>query len=190
MRIEVINLKIILFIMCAMISLISLAEDKKAGKKEKTYTESEFLDAVNKEVDNRLKKYRNQNMVKLTKELMKKERTIELREFQLQKREESLKESEADFTGKLKGFQSKSEKLLGCLDDQDKNQKKRVRHMVDAISGMRPQNAADVLSVQDVDISVKILGELPPEKVSKIFNSMDKEISARLQKQFMNMKKY
>ena len=62
--------------------------------------------------------------------------------------------------------------------------------MVDVISGMRPQSAADVLSVQDVDISVKILGDLPPEKVSKIFNSMDKEISARLQKQFMSMKKY
>jgi flagellar motility protein MotE (MotC chaperone) len=61
--------------------------------------------------------------------------------------------------------------------------------MVDVVSGMRPQNAADILSVQDVEIAVKILGKLEPTKVSKIFNSMDKEISARLQKQYMNMKK-
>ena len=61
--------------------------------------------------------------------------------------------------------------------------------MVDVISAMRPQNAADVLSVQDADISVQILEKLDPTKISKIFNSMDKEISARLQKQFMNMKK-
>lgn len=188
---RVLNLKITLFLVCALFPLISFAQEgdkKKAEKRE--YTEKEFLDAVEKEVNNRLDRYKNRNIVRLTKELMKKERSIELRELELQKKEESLRESEKDLTTKLKGVQTKSSKLLGCLDEHDKNQTKRVRHMVDVISGMRPQNAADVLSVQDVDISVRILGELPPEKVSKIFNSMDKEISARLQKQYMNMKKY
>lgn len=186
-------LKKIFLVSCLLGSSLSFAQEKgKEGKasEKRNYTEAEFLDAVNKEASNRLAKYQNKNLVKLTKELMKKERSLELRELEIQKREESLRESQGDFTKKLQDFQKKSEKLLGCLDQQDKNQSKRVRHMVDAISGMRPQNAADVLSVQDVDISVRILGELPPEKVSKIFNSMDKEISARLQKQFMNMKKY
>ena len=61
--------------------------------------------------------------------------------------------------------------------------------MVEIISGMKPVMAGNVLSVQDSDIAVKILSELPAMKISKIFNSMDKEISARLQKQYMNMKK-
>ena len=61
--------------------------------------------------------------------------------------------------------------------------------VVEVISGMRPQNAADLLSVQESDLAVKILGQLDPAKVSKIFNLMDKEISAKLQKQFMTMKK-
>ena len=52
-----------------------------------------------------------------------------------------------------------------------------------------PQNAADVLSVQDPDFSVRILGQMESQKVSKIFNLMDKEVSARLQKQFLQMKK-
>ncbi len=190
-----INLKLSLFLFALFFVTSAFTQEtnedskKDNGEQKKSYSEAEFLDAVNKEVENRLAKYRNKNLVKLTKELMKKERSLELRELEIQKREESLRESEGDLTKKLKEFQQKGKRLLGCLDQQDKNQSKRVRHMVDAISGMRPQNAADVLSVQDVDISVKILGELPPEKVSKIFNSMDKEISARLQKQYMNMKR-
>jgi flagellar motility protein MotE (MotC chaperone) len=189
---KLLNIKLALFIVCAALSAFSFSQEaeNKPAPVKRNYTEKEFLDAVNKEVENRLSKYKNKSIVQLTKELMKKERSIELRELEIQKKEESLRESEKDLTSKLKGFQQKSSKLLGCLDEHDKNQSKRVRHMVDVISGMRPQSAADVLSVQDVDISVKILGDLPPEKVSKIFNSMDKEISARLQKQFMSMKKY
>jgi flagellar motility protein MotE (MotC chaperone) len=54
---------------------------------------------------------------------------------------------------------------------------------------MKPQKAAELLSVQDSDISVKILELIKPERASKIFNLMDKEVSARLQKQYLNMAK-
>jgi flagellar motility protein MotE (MotC chaperone) len=167
-----------------LLSLTVSGEDKK-----KTYTEKEFLDAVEKEMDSRLKKYRPSNMVSLSQELMKKERAFDLKEQELKRANDSLKAGERDLQSKLKELQSKSKKLLGCLDENDENQSKRVGHMVDVVSGMRPQNAADILSVQDVDIAVKILGKLDPTKVSKIFNSMDKEISARLQKQYMSMKR-
>ena len=61
--------------------------------------------------------------------------------------------------------------------------------MVEVISGMKPQNAADVLAIQDPELSVRILSLLESQKTSKIFNLMDKEVSARLQKQFLQMKK-
>ncbi len=176
-----------LFLIVLLLTFASLGEDDKAN--EKKYTQDEFDNAVQKEVLLRLKRFHPKNIVNLSKEFMNKERTLELRELELQKKTESLKASEADLAKKIRELKGKSDKLLGCLDDHDQNQKKRVNHMVDVVSGMRPQNAAEVLSVQDVDIAVRILGALAPEKVSKIFNSMDKEISARLQKQFMNMKK-
>ena len=50
-------------------------------------------------------------------------------------------------------------------------------------------SAADILAIQDPDLSVRILAELDSTKMSKIFNLMDKEVSARLQKQFLQMKK-
>ena len=61
--------------------------------------------------------------------------------------------------------------------------------MVDVVSGMKPQTAADLLSQQDPSLAVKIMGELDAVKVAKIFNLMKKEISAKLQKQYMTLKK-
>lgn len=163
--------------------------EETGGEAKRNYTEKEFLAAVEKETNNRLEKFNNQNLVELTREIVKKERSIELQEQKLKEREAELIAIEKDLNKRIKGFQEQQNKVIGCLDDNDKNQKARVNHMVEVVSGMRPATAADVLSVQDVDIAVSILGKLEAVKVSKIFNSMDKEISARLQKQFMKMKK-
>ena len=54
---------------------------------------------------------------------------------------------------------------------------------------LRPQKAAEILSVQDSSIAVQILQKIDPKKASKIFNFMDKDISAKLQKQYLLMKK-
>ena len=61
--------------------------------------------------------------------------------------------------------------------------------MVSVVSGMKPQTAANLLSQQDPSISVKILGMLDAVQVAKIFNLMEKEVSAKLQKQYMTLKK-
>ena len=62
-----------------------------------------------------------------------------------------------------------------------------IDHLVQVVSGMKPQTAADMLAVQDSTLTVEIISKLDPTKVSKIFNLMDKEISARLQKEYLNM---
>jgi flagellar motility protein MotE (MotC chaperone) len=177
-----------LFILFCLWIAFSHAEEKKVSS-TRSYTEKEFLDAVEKEVKNRMEKYGSENMVSLTREIMKKEREIELEQQKNKQKQTELIAIEKDLKARIKEFQNQQQKLLGCLDDNDQKQTKRVNHMVEVVSGMRPATAADVLSVQDVDIAVRILGKLEAVKVSKIFNSMDKEISARLQKQFMNMKK-
>ena len=120
---------------------------------------------------------------------MEKERDLNIRDDVLNQREQSIKLSAADLAKKVSDFESRQSKLISCLDGVDKQKKDRVRHMVDTISGMKPQSAADLLSVQEAELAVEILAALESAKVSKIFNMMDKEISARLQKQYMTMKK-
>ena len=46
-----------------------------------------------------------------------------------------------------------------------------------------------MLAVQDPVLSVQLLGMLDSAQVSKIFNQMDKTISAKLQKMYLEMKK-
>ncbi len=168
----------------------ALSQDKKtAGSDKKVYSEKEFHEAVLKAVEEKLVKVGNAKIVDFSKELLERERQLELKEQEIKKRESSLGQMNTDFTAQVKEFGQKQSKFLSCLDETEKKEEGRLTHMVDVISGMKPQNAADVLSVQDATISVKILGELEPVKVSKIFNLMDKEISARLQKQYLTMKR-
>ncbi len=165
------------------------AQKKMEDPRDKKFTYDEFQDAVNERVEKQLKRLGRGKIIGFSKELMKKEEVLKLKEIELEKRAEQLFMNSGDFEKKVKTFQNRQLKFLGCLDETDKQRKKRITHMVDVVSGMKPQSAAEVLSVQDADISIKILGMLPPEKVSKIFNLMKKEISARLQKQYMTMKK-
>lgn len=165
------------------------SKDAKVTAKAKTYTEEEFKKALQEELDKTIKKVSGNHMVDFSKELLQKEEAIKVKELEVKKQEDQLKMNMADFEKRVKDFQVEQKRFIGCIDGQDEKADKRVSQMVEVISGMRPQNAADLLSVQESDLAVKILGQLDPAKVSKIFNLMDKEISAKLQKQFMTMKK-
>ena len=160
-----------------------------AGPIKRLYSEDEFKKAVMVEAEKIMKKTGNGNLVDFSKELLEKEEVIKVKELNIQKEQEQLKLNMGDFQKKIIEFQDSQKKFLGCVDSQNEKIEKRVTQMVEVIAGMKPQSAADVLSVQDPDLSVRILGQLEAQKASKIFNLMDKEVSARLQKQFLQMKK-
>ena len=171
------------------LTLSAFSQEEGEKPVEKKYTQKEFDEALEKALNAKLERFRPANIVTVSKELMEKEKKLSLYEIKLKDKEEQLNLSERELSKKYRELQTQQNKLISCIDNNDRDKKKRIDHMVDVVSGMRPATAAEVLSVQDVDISVRILDRLSATKVSKIFNSMDKEISARLQKQYMNMKK-
>jgi len=128
-------------------------------------------------------------MVNMSQELVKREEQIKQRELALQQKQDELDNNIKNFEARLKEFEEQQSKILGCLAEQDAQKNKRLDQLVTSIAAMRPQNAAAVLSVQDADIAVQILDRLDAAQAAKIFNLMDKEISAGLQKQYLNMKK-
>lgn len=180
--------KLVMILFILSLPMIPLSA-QKTEEKGKTYTAEEFDQAVMKEVERRLVRLGKKEIVNFSKELMDKEKSLKIRETSLDQRQQAIDLSSQDLAKKIKQFEERQSKLLSCLDSIDQKKKDRVRHMVDTISGMKPQNAAELLSVQDAELAVEILGDLDSAKVSKIFNMMDKEISARLQKQYMTMKK-
>lgn len=170
--------------------LLGLALSLNAySKDEKIYTEKEFIKKVSEEVSVQVDKIKKQSVTDLTKELVKKHEELSLRELDLKKREEALRASENQLAEKYIEVDKKQKKIIGCVDKNADDEKQRVHQVVDMISNMRPQKAAEILSVQDTGIAVQILQKIDPKKASKIFNFMDKEISATLQKQYLLMKK-
>ncbi|HAZ11887.1 MAG: hypothetical protein A2X86_07450 [Bdellovibrionales bacterium GWA2_49_15] len=187
--------KIILALLITMLSvtLAGAIEQKTppnpAVTEKREYTPAEFHKAVLEEVEKVLVKTKQEKFVEITKELLNKEQEFKLQALSLEKEREQLNLNKREFEKKIQAFYSIQQKLIGCLESQDNLKDKRVDHMVDVVSNMKPDSAAQLLSAQEVDLAVSILGKLEAVKVSKIFNLMDKEISARLQKQYLNMKR-
>ena len=179
--------KQLVLIMVTVNSFIFMALGVEAPKMD--CSKENFYKEVKVEAQKRLARLSKDKIVHFSNELLKKAEKLELAELELNKRKSQLAILERNFTKKIRKFDKSQNKIISCLDERDAKAIKRVQHMVSVIAGMRPKNAAQMLSVQDSNLSVKILGALPPQKVSKIFNSMDKEVSARLQKQYMTMQK-
>ena len=158
-----------------------------AGKK--TFTENEINKIVNAKVLEKMKLVNDSKLVHFAKNILKKEEDLNNLEMKLKRKEEELQINLKELDNKINRFIDKQKRFIVCIDNVEKGKKKRINHLVEIIAGMKPVMAGNVLSVQDSDIAVKILSKLPAVKMSKIFNSMDKEISARLQKQYMNMQK-
>lgn len=157
------------------------------AKDEKKYTEEEYDKAVKEEVSRQIGLIKKKSITDLTRELLEKEESLNEREKTLNHREEQLKISEASLAKRITEFEGVKTKIIGCMDENQNAQAMRVKQLVSVISGMKPLKAAELLSVQQPDISVKIIQKIDPVRASKIFNLMDKEVSARLQRQYLNM---
>lgn len=160
-----------------------------AENAEKKYTQDEFDAKVKEEVLKKVDQIKKKSITQLTKELIEKEEALEKRNKTLDSREEQLKINESSLAKKIGEFEKQKQKVIGCIDDNKKGEMLRIKNLVTMIAGMKPAKAAEILSVQESTISVKILEKIDPTKASKIFNLMDKEVSARLQKQYLNMQK-
>ena len=154
---------------------------------EKKYTEAEFKEKLKAEVERKVGLIKKKTLTQFANELLEKEDAIREKERKLSEREEQLKKGEASLLKKITELETSKNKIIGCIDEHNKNEELRVTKVVEMISGMKPAKAAGVLSTLDSNISVKLLEKIDSTKASKIFNLMDKEVSARLQKQYLNM---
>lgn len=182
-----------LFFVIYLISLGSLSVMAQSPEKiekdveEKIYTEIEFENAVKERLNEILKKIRTDKLSDFSKSLLKKEKSLQMQEEAMMLKEKDLFKAEQSLSKRVEEVNKRQSKIIGCLDKNEKSKKNRINHLVQIVSGMKPQNAADMLSVQESKLTVEIISKLDPVKVSKIFNLMDKEISSRLQKEYLNM---
>lgn len=168
---------------------ILICSNASFAQSAKVYSEEDFIKKVTEETKSKVDTIKNKSVSDLTKELIDKEGKLRLRELKIQKLEDTLKASEGELAKKYSSFEARQKKFIGCIEKNEEEGKSRVGQLVEMVSNMKPQKAAEVLSVQETDIAVKILQMIDAKKASKIFNFMDKDISAKLQKQYLEMKK-
>lgn len=150
--------------------------------------EAEVSKRLPKELEEKLKKFSPENFAILSREILEKEQTLREKEKEVRLKEEQVKISEEQLSKKVVDFELRQQKFIGCVDKIEAEQKTRIDKIVEVVANMRPQTAADLLSVQEPSLSVQILSRLASDKSSKIFNLMNKEISAKLQKLYLDMK--
>ena len=180
---KIFNLFLVLF------SLVATDSFSKNEEEKMTMSKKEFDKKVDEKVNIILNKINSKKIADFSKSLLEKEKEIKNTLKKIEFRKKELEVNEKKFTERVRSFNKKQNKIIGCLDNNSKQRDTRVGHLVNIISGMKPQVAAEMLSVQESKLSVEIISKLDPVKVSKIFNLMDKEISARLQKEYLNMQK-
>ena len=161
------------------------AED--TTKKSSTIDEKEINRIVEDRLNKILKKISTKKITEFSKSLLEKESFLEKESKELELRKIELAKMEKEVLKKVKEISERQTKIIGCLDKNQQKREKRIEHLVQVVSGMKPQTAADMLAVQESALTVEIISKLDPTKVSKIFNLMNKEISARLQKEYLNM---
>ncbi len=160
---------------------------------EKKYTETELEKEVNKRLDAKIekiiKRIKKKSVAELTKEILDREKDIEKREKAITVKEEKFQNTTQDFERQIMEFEKRQNNFIACVDKTNKEQDSRIKKMVEVVANMKPAKAADIIGVQDQDIAVRILSKLDTTKASKIFNLLDKEKSAQLQKMYLNMKR-
>ncbi len=181
-------MKLCLLLLLILSANAALSAPPQAPAK-RVYTEEEWIKKVNEEVKKKIDTIKNKSVSELTKEIMDKEEKLNLREIEFQKRQDAFRVSEADIAKRYSDLAEKQKSFIGCVEKNDEESKARVGQLVDMVSNMKPEKAAAVLSVQDSDIAVKILQMIDAKKASKIFNFMEKDVSAKLQKQYLEMKR-
>ena len=174
-------------VLCILATTDSFSKNKEEEKM--TMSKKEFEKKIDEKVNIILNKISSKKIADFSKSLLEKEKEINNALKKIEFRKKELEINEKKFTERVRSFNQKQNKIIGCLDNNSKQRDSRVGHLVNIISGMKPQVAAEMLSVQESKLSVEIISKLDPVKVSKIFNLMDKEISARLQKEYLNMQK-
>ena len=114
------------------------------------------------------------------KELEQRERTISEHEKEIAERERAVLVQEKILQIKLKRIEEVSQKMASRLDKFKEESESKVVKLVTMLETMKPDAAAAYVEQVDPNLAVEVMARINVTKAAKIWNKMDKKISARL----------
>lgn len=105
---------------------------------------------------------------------------VRRRQDEVQRREQALQALEQELDAKLNRLQELENRLQGMLDEADVLQDRKIKHLVDVYSNMKPREAAKALEALEEPVAVKILSGMRGRNAGEVLSFVDSERAARL----------
>lgn len=114
------------------------------------------------------------------KNLSEEWQALRRRQEDVQHREQTLEALEREIDAKLNRLQDLEQRIQAMLEEADVLKDKKIRHLVDVYSNMKPKEAAKALEVLEEPVAVKILSGMRGRNAGEVLSFVDSEKAARL----------
>ncbi|SMP42265.1 MotE family protein [Desulfonatronum lacustre] len=102
------------------------------------------------------------------------------RQEEVQRQEQTLRALENELDAKLNRLQALESRIQGMLEEADVLKDRKMKHLVDVYSNMKPREAAKALEALEEPVAVKILSGMRGRNAGEVLSFVDAEKAARL----------
>ncbi len=102
------------------------------------------------------------------------------RQEEVQRQEQTLRALENELDAKLNRLQELETRIQGMIEEADVLKDRKMRHLVDVYSNMKPREAAKALEALEEPVAVKILSGMRGRNAGEVLSFVDAEKAARL----------
>ncbi|WP_035271439.1 MotE family protein [Desulfonatronum thiodismutans] len=102
------------------------------------------------------------------------------RQEEVQRQEQTLRALENELDAKLNRLQELESRIQGMIEEADVLKDRKIRHLVDVYSNMKPREAAKALEALEEPVAVKILSGMRGRNAGEVLSFVDAEKAARL----------
>jgi len=106
--------------------------------------------------------------------------TLRRRQEEVQRQEQTLRALENELDAKLNRLQELETRIQGMIEEADVLKDRKMRHLVDVYSNMKPREAAKALEALEEPVAVKILSGMRGRNAGEVLSFVDSEKAARL----------
>lgn len=120
--------------------------------------------------------------------LKEKRNELEKKERDLARLEEDLQNQKVEIEKQLKELEKMRREISSVLDKKVKADQSSVDKLVGMYSGMKPQNAANILTQINEELAIKVLGKMKKPNAAAILNFMEPKKAQELSERFAGLK--
>ncbi len=127
--------------------------------------------------------------VLILQELVKRRKSLDLRERQIVRREGLLKAAEQQIVSKQSELKKIRQEIKSLLGTADKQEKQRLQNLVKIYENMKPKDAARIFNELEMRFLLGVMGKMKVRKVAPIIAAMEVKKARAVTRELAEQKK-